>query len=157
MWKLITEPKTYVEKICNECGKVIDTFDATHPLTQYMIFDLNLNEKSDLSVLDFGMQPYHWCPTKPNNHCLIPMKTTLRETRQQEVEEEMRKQVKNVKTIPEAFVNPPPPLPYAPYKDPPKKHHGLRGRPPRLVLPRADLEEEKKKEKHKEDEPKSSV
>ena len=83
MWKLVTEPKTvYVEKICNECGKVIEVFDATHPLTQYMIFDLRATEATDLSNLDFGLQPYHWCPITPANNCLIPKITTDREKTQ---------------------------------------------------------------------------
>ena len=90
MWKLITEPKLQVQKICNECGKVIDTFDSTHPLTQYLIFDLqaHIPDKVDLDKLDFGLQPYHWCPIKPGgSNCLIPISTTIREE-----EEEREKQ-----------------------------------------------------------------
>lgn len=125
-WKLITEPKVIVEKICNECGKVIETFDATHPLTQYMVFDLGLNEKSDLLVLDMGLQPYHWCPLTSTNHCLIPIATTQREQIQAlERKLEAANKAKDQTLFP-SLGN------YAPYKPPHQKIKENRGRPPRL-------------------------
>jgi hypothetical protein len=141
MWKLITEPKVIVQKICNECGKLIETFDATHPLTQYMIFDLRLNESSDLQVLDLGLQPYHWCPInttgkrEKDNNCLVPLKTTQREQEEAQLEKMRRKAIGlPVKSDPE----------HAPYKDPKFKRINTgssRGRPSKL---QKKLEEEKK-------------
>jgi hypothetical protein len=122
-WKLITEPKVLVEKICNECGKVIETFDATHPVTQYMVLDLHLNEKSDLSKLDMGLQPYHWCPISPSSHCLIPLKTTQRE-HTQELE---RKMISANKAREQGLF--PSLANFAPYKPPHQKIYEKRGRP----------------------------
>lgn len=129
LWKIITEPKVLVEKICNECSKVIETFDATHPLTQYMIFDLNLTDKSDLSVLDMGLAPYHWCPLTPNNHCLVPMATSLREIQKlipppppppvEKAQEELKE-----RTIPG----------FAPYRPPQSRKSRIKGRPPSTAL-----------------------
>ena len=128
MWKIITEPEVSVEKICNECGKVIETFSATHPLTQYMIFDLqaHIPDKVNLDTLDFGLQPYHWCPIKPNGSpCLVPLQTTLRETQQEKDATDERR----LKTI--ITTN----LGHATYK-PTKKSDSPahKGRPPKTVL-----------------------
>jgi hypothetical protein len=120
-WKLITEPTVIVEKICNECGKVIETFDATHPLTQYMVFDLQLNEKSDLSVLDLGLQPYHWCPLTPSSHCLVPIMTTKRE-QLRDLENKIQ-EAKKQQTLFPSLGN------FAPYKSPHIKIQEKRGRP----------------------------
>lgn len=144
LWKLITEPKVLVEKICNECGKVIETFDSTHPLTQYMIFDLqahNPDKKVNLDALDFGLQPYHWCPiTKTNPHCLVPMATITRELCEQQQEQQVEKKEDTEKIFG-----------FAPYKAPttttPHKSHN-KGRPPSTVLKAIrDLEEKREGEK----------
>ena len=142
-WKVILEPKPQVEKICNECGKVIDTFGPTHPLTQYMIFDLQYTDAraSILDTLDFGLQPYHWCPISPKSHCLVPMRTTLRET-----QEELEKAPKVEKFQ----------LEHAPYKEPFKKigkrtHGSNKGRPPTTVLETILNMKERYEQKRKDD------
>lgn len=145
MWKLITDPKVKVEKICNECGKLIETFDATHPLTQYMIFDLRLNESSDLQVLDLGLQPYHWCPInttgkkEKDNNCLVPLKTTQRELEAAQ-SEKMRRKALGLPLNPDSI--------HTPYKDPKFKrinNTGNRGRPSKL---QKKLEEEQEKKEN---------
>jgi len=128
MWKLITEPKLQVQKICNECGKVIDTFDSTHPLTQYLIFDLqaHIPDKVDLDKLDFGLQPYHWCPIKPGgSNCLIPISTTIREEEEREKQQQQEKKTRELEQQ------------HAPYTPPTKKHvlpPSPKGRPPKTAL-----------------------
>lgn len=142
LWKLITAPKVLVEKICNECGNVIEMFDATHPLTQYMVFDLQLTDKSDLSVLDMGLAPYHWCPLTPNNHCLVPMATTIRELQQQ--------QQKPTTTTTTADDEGERIIPgFAPYRSPQSPKSRIKGRPPSTALKAIrDLEEGEEKEEN---------
>jgi hypothetical protein len=125
-WKLITNPKVIVEKICNECGKVIETFDSTHPVTVHMVLELGLNEKSDLSVLDMGLQPYHWCAISSTSHCLIPIRTTQREHI-----EELEKKLTAVNKPQEQSLFPSM-ANYAPYKPPHTKIKENRGRPPKI-------------------------
>ena len=100
MWKLITEPKVQVQKICNECGKVIETLDTTHPLTQYMIFDLQAHipgKGVDFDKLDFGLQPYHWCPvTSDTPNCLIPTSTTIREEAEKEIQQQQQQEKRRI-------------------------------------------------------------
>ena len=83
-WKLILNPNPLVLKLCNTCGKVIDTFNETHPVTKYMVNNLKLDETSDLNQLDLGLQPFHWCPIKEDNHCLIPLRHSLKTKEEEE-------------------------------------------------------------------------
>lgn len=135
MWKLITEPKVQVQKICNECGKVIETLDTTHPLTQYMIFDLQAHipgKGVDFDKLDFGLQPYHWCPvTSDTPNCLIPTSTTIREEAEKEIQQQQQQQEKRRRIVGEhAPYTPPPPSP----KKHVLPHHASKGRPPKTAL-----------------------
>lgn len=92
-----------------------------------MIFDLQLTDKSDLSVLDMGLAPYHWCPLTPNNHCLVPMATSLREMQKlippippvEKAQEELKE-----RTIPG----------FAPYRPPQSRKSRIKGRPPSTAL-----------------------
>jgi hypothetical protein len=72
MWILHNDTKT-VDKICNQCGLLIETLDQRHPTSIFMYEQLGLNEWSDTTTLKFGLEPFHWHPisnTYPN--CLVP-------------------------------------------------------------------------------------
>jgi hypothetical protein len=73
-WKIYNEV-ALVEKRCNHCGEIIDTFGPGTPLAQYLYLDLGLRSDSDTSNLQFGLEPYHWHNT-PQRNCLDPVSST---------------------------------------------------------------------------------
>jgi len=97
-WQISSnEHYTCVRKLCNECGGVIDTFGPDHPVTMTMMLDLGLDENSDLSQLDLGLQPYHWHEdVKKYPNCLVPLPSyeylKRKEQKRREAEEEALKQ-----------------------------------------------------------------
>lgn len=66
-----------MEKRCNHCGEIIETFGPGSPLAQYMYLDLGLRSTSDTSKLVFGLEPYHWHNTSRQN-CLSPASSSMR-------------------------------------------------------------------------------
>jgi hypothetical protein len=150
LWKLITsEPQIRVEKICDECNELIESFTGTHPLTQHLIFDLRLNDKSDLSVLEMGLAPYHWHPiSKKYPNCLIPKITTQREELKQE-NDELKQKLLLMPSIQQQ--QQPPPAKFTPYKKPPGEilTWESRGRPSKIAIQQRKDKEEKKNNKKK--------
>lgn len=155
-----------VEKRCNHCGEVIDTFGPGTPLAQFMYMDLGLRADSDTSQLAFGLEPYHWHNSSLKN-CLDPISTSRKRT----VSERLHRDAE-IRTAPKPT---PTIIPtakrtkeddekqllqqyegggekqYAPYTDPRtriSRRPGVRGRPPKVhtfII------------KEKKDEPKDSV
>jgi hypothetical protein len=68
MWK-VNDNNNTVDKLCNQCFQIIDTFQSDHPITQQLI---TLDDEQ-IQKLQFGLENYHFHPISnkyPN--CVVP-------------------------------------------------------------------------------------
>jgi hypothetical protein len=173
-WKIYSEV-ALVEKRCNHCGEIIETFGPGSPLAQFMYMDLGLRADSDTSQLDFGLTPYHWHNSSLKN-CLDPISPSRKRTVSERLHREAEIRTAATTTTPKPTTTIIPTAKrtaaeddekqllqyegegekqYAPYTDPRtriSRRPGIRGRPPKIYTVFKNQEEEEKK-----DEPKDSV
>jgi hypothetical protein len=143
MWILHNNTKT-VDKLCNQCGLLIETLEANSPIPLFMFEQLGLNEWSDTTGLQFGLEPYHYHPiSNKYPSCIEPPTVTkpLTEQQQEQQQKELDKIKHKTTDNAQTLFKLPIAKPHAPYEKAGKvKRYLKRGRPSTSKL-KAELKE----------------